>query len=62
MKYTFNFVNAFDDDMFNKDYEHKDIKEAEEHAKLLLAEDMNNTQCIEITAEDYSIIRQKVKK
>lgn len=62
MKYTFNFVDMFDADMFSKTYEFNNIKEAEQHAKHLLAEDMNNAVAVEITSEDYSIIRHKVNK
>lgn len=62
MKYTFNFVDMFDADMFSKEYEFDNLKEAEEHAERLLAEDMNNAVCVEITSEDYSVIRHKVSK
>lgn len=62
MKYTFNFVDMFDADMFSKNYEFDNLKEAEQHAKRLLAEDMNSAVCVEITSEDYSVVRHKVNK
>lgn len=62
MKYTFHFVDIQDNDMFDKNYEFDNLQEARNHASLLLANDMNNTHHIEITSEDYSVIRDQVTK
>lgn len=62
MKYTFHFVDIHDNDMFDKNYEFNNIEEARRHATLLLANDMNNTHHIEITSEDYSVVRDRVNK
>lgn len=60
MKYRFIYVDIENNDLQEKNYEFNTLKEAKDHAVNLLGTDCSDTDHIEITAEDGSVIREKV--
>lgn len=60
MKYTFVYFDAEENDLFSKEFTCYSLKEARDLALTLLGEDMCGASYIEITAEDDSVIREKV--
>ena len=60
MKYTFVYFDAEGNELFSKEFTCHSIKEARDLALTLLGEDMCGASYIEITAEDDSVIREKV--
>lgn len=54
MKYTFYYVDSNDCDIKTSHYEFDSIEEARSHATKLLANDMMNTDHIEISSEEVT--------
>ena len=60
MRYTFVYFDEEGNDLFSKEFTCYSHKEAKELAVQLLGEDRWGSNYIEITAEDDSVIREKV--